>query len=238
MKRHLAEERRRGEMKKKATTAVQTSTRHRITNQPSSKSLLTHLFTHSPVAHSHSYTSFAHSLRLPTQLVCQGFCFCARQERARPDSAACVVAFAARMLGSAAARLGSLESALRQLGSSAARRAAAWWLSRLTSAAPAAPRLRRRLRGSRRLIRSSAAPQLASAGCVDGRGRRGARGVCDVGTSAASAEALACLRRPHTRGARTSVVAVRGPFAVAVRGSRHTPALEWKFEHGARRSPI
>ena len=184
--------------KRRPRQSVQTAARHRSTSQLSSKSL-TRPPVHSPVAHCHSHTAFIHSLRLSTQLVCKGFAFVCTPKNVRGLAwRLCVVAFAARLLGSAARLVGSLESALRQLGgSSAARWAATWWRLRAASAAC-------RVGGVGGFAVALAAPQLASAGCVDECGRRGVRGLSGV-----LARSRLPRRRWRVRGVRTSETSTR-----------------------------
>ena len=173
----------------KLSLAIETRVSHRRNHS------LTHLFTHLSLTDTH--TPHPRTLCASRHSSCvNGFAFVYTPRNVWGSAwRLCVVAFAARLLGSVA-RPGLLESALRQLGSSAARRAPggglleAWWLPRLALAAWAAPRLRRRPRSSHRR------------GCVDGRDRRDARGISDVVTPATSAAALARPQRPHLRSAR------------------------------------
>ena len=93
--------------------SVRTVARHQNTGQPSSKSL-THPPVHSPaVAHWHSHTSFMQSLRLSTQLVRKGFCFCVHaQKRGRPGLVAlcCCLRGSAARFGGSARRLARVRS--------------------------------------------------------------------------------------------------------------------------------
>ena len=129
----------------------------------------------------------------------------------------CAVAFAARLLGSAAL-LGSLESALRQLGSSAACRAAAWWLGGSRGS-------RRRRNG--RLHGCFGGPAARIGGlrgwawpsrrplhqrCHHARGFRGGAGA---------AAAPARPQRPRwPLAGRSRTVRPQRPFAAALRGGR------------------
>ena len=143
-------------------------------------------------------------------------------------------------LGCSARRLGSARSS-RCFGSSVARRLAGRRLSGLV--APAA-----RAGGVGGSTVASAAPQLASAGCVDGRGRRNVRGISEVVTPTASVTALARPRRPHARSARGGrSLADRGPFgssgrsrrlfAAAVRGGRSRRPFAAVVRGGRLRRP-
>ena len=116
-------------------------------------------------------------------------------------------------LGCSARRLGSARSS-RCFGSSVARRLAGRQLGGL--AAPAA-----HAGGVGGSAVASAAPQLVSAGYVDGRGRREVRGISEVATPTASATALAQPQRPHARSARGGrLLADRGPFDRSGRSRR------------------
>ena len=142
-------------------------------------------------------------------------------------------------LGCSARRLGSARSG-RCFGSSVARRLAGRQLGGL--AAPAA-----RAGGVGGSAVASAAPQLVSAGYVDGRGRRDVRGISEVVTPTASATALAQPQRPHARSARGGrSLADRGPFGCsgrsrrlfAVRGGRSRRPFTAAVRGGRSRRPF